>query len=249
MPSKDLTPEEYEDLVESGHSCDETCADGDHSRSWTETLDGDLSTALARFACGPVGTSGYLDPELVSRQLWREAQRSLGVPRGLVNDPAVLQAIGERYNELLGAWLEERRAQDVLVRAQEATDRAVREAERMKERARRRTLPKRDRRSPNRATKVDVDPEAWAVVKRQAVADGRKLAEVIGSLLAADQPALRGHRSARPERRFARLFVDDARWTELRLIAVTQGVTVARLVGLTVEREAKRLGWTPAVER
>ena len=52
MASKDLTPEEFEDLVESGHCCDEACASGDHSRSWTEQPPDDITTALAQFVRG-----------------------------------------------------------------------------------------------------------------------------------------------------------------------------------------------------
>jgi hypothetical protein len=51
MPTNDLTTEQWEDLIDSGHSCDETCAEGRHSRSSTEAEDDELSTALAPFGC------------------------------------------------------------------------------------------------------------------------------------------------------------------------------------------------------
>jgi hypothetical protein len=53
----------------------------------------------------------------------------------------------------------------------------------------------------------------------------------------------------RPERRFARVFVGTADWIILRVIAAEQGLPVARLAGIIVEREAKRLGWKQVVTR
>lgn len=49
--------------------------------------------------------------------------------------------------------------------------------------------------------------------------------------------------------RFARLFVDDETWRAFRARAVEAEVTVARLVGLVVESEARRVGWRPEVDR
>jgi hypothetical protein len=52
----------------------------------------------------------------------------------------------------------------------------------------------------------------------------------------------------RPQRRFARLFIDDDNWTHLRQRAAQHHMSVARLIGLIVEDEARELGWRPSGE-
>ncbi len=46
-------------------------------------------------------------------------------------------------------------------------------------------------------------------------------------------------------KRFARLFIQDPDWLLLRADAEELAITVALLIGLTVEAEAIRLGWRP----
>lgn len=250
MASKDLTPEQWEDLVESDHSCDESCAGGDHSRSWTEQPPDELTTALALFECGRAGRFGSTDPTYAPSLLWRHAKEVLGLTSADLKDNALaLESVSIKYRELLQAWDDELRACDVIRRAQEETERVVRRETRRQLAALRRAEPREDVRSPNRTTRVDVDPAAWEVVKRKAILDGRKVAEAVGDLLTKPILPKRSHTSARVARRHARLFIDDDQWTEVRATAVTRGVTVARLIGVIVEREAKRLGWTPESSR
>lgn len=118
-----------------------------------------------------------------------------------------------------------------------------------------------EKRSPNRPTQVEVDPEAWTVVKADAVKKRRAVAKQVGDLVrraVADQavhqhvhvagspkaPAPRSH--PKPQKRFARLFVDDDTWSRFRTQAAQREVPVARLVGIVVEDEARMLGWRPS---
>ncbi|MCW2750498.1 MAG: hypothetical protein JWR83_1608 [Aeromicrobium sp.] len=249
MPTHDLTPEQWEDLIDSGHSCDERCAGGRHAQDWIETDDEALTTALAPFGCGPVGRDGSFRGGPTTFQLWRRAAELLGLNDARSRSAADVAAIADKYLELLEEWKDEERAHNLILRAQYETARAVREAERRRFATLRRAEPRPDLRSPNRPTRIDVDPKAWEIVKRQAVLDGRKVAVAVGALLIDKTPPRRSHGSAHVERRFARLFVDDARWTELRALAVERGIPITRLVGIVIEREAKRLGWTPGVGR
>jgi hypothetical protein len=248
MPTDDLTPEQWEDLIAAHHSCDERCFHRHHTDPPT---DDPISTGIALFECGLGGRAGSVHPELVSLTLWGQARDDLGL-RGASTEELTTKdwdALAKRYNELLEEWRFDQATADVLRRAKEQTDRALREEQRRQAAARRRAEPKVDRRAPNHPTRVDVDPAAWSVVKERALHDGRKVAEVVGQLLVVPQGPFRAHSGARPERRFARVFVDHLDWVVLRVIAAQESVTVTRLIGVIVEREAKRLGWTPAGER
>jgi hypothetical protein len=222
MPARDLSPDEWEDLVDSDHCCDERCTGARHVDASVDASDDPLATALALLECGLGGSDGNFNGAAITSMLWRQARELVGLPTRSP-DKGELAIIGAKYDELLEEWLADLRTRDVLRRAQEATARAVRV----------------DRRSPNRPTRVEVDPEAWDLVKRDAIANGRRVAEAVGTL----------HSAARPLRRFARLFIDDAQWLTLRVIAADSGVTVSRLIGVIVEREATRLGWTPGGDR
>lgn len=112
------------------------------------------------------------------------------------------------------------------------------------------------RRTPNRPTHVEVDREAWATVKRDAVVRGLTVAAAVGALVsdavANGSPAARPRREGAGDRpvgrqaqRFARLFIDDASWGAFRSVAVNAAVSIARAIGLVVEAEARRLGWSP----
>jgi len=100
-------------------------------------------------------------------------------------------------------------------------------------------------RSPNRPTHVEVDPQAWAVVKREALRRGLTVAGYVGDLVAAASvsalAANPGSEDARPELRFARLFIADEQWHAFRAHCDETGVTATRGVGLVVEREAHRI--------
>ncbi len=119
-----------------------------------------------------------------------------------------------------------------------------------------------EKRSPNRPTQVEVDPLAWTVLKAHAVRHRKSLAGVVGKLLVKSfdrsleslvQESGDSRPSApdsaprpRPERRFARLFIDDEDWLRFRERATRESVSVARLVGIVAEDEARALGWRPS---
>ncbi len=108
------------------------------------------------------------------------------------------------------------------------------------------TLYREEHRNQNRPAHVDVDPGAWATVKREAVQQRETVGAMVGGLVVqfTDAGVAPSHSSVRTaEHRFARLCVDDERWATLRGIAIDSHVSAARLVGLVVEAEAVRLGW------
>jgi hypothetical protein len=110
------------------------------------------------------------------------------------------------------------------------------------------------RRTPNRPTHVEVDGDAWSTVKRDATARSLTVAAAIGALVTdavtngiptGDRDAISDGTVGRQAQRYARLFVDDDTWTAFRAVAVDTAVTTARAIGLVVEAEARRLGWSP----
>ena len=158
------------------------------------------------------------------------------------------------------ALLEER-AGEVLARR---IERMVRPHEKRLEQERRRTeggMYVGEKRSPNRPTQVEVDPAAWAVVKARAVRSRKTVAAVVGTLVAQSldgsvqlpvQTCTESRPSApgagprpSPERRFARLFIDDEAWLRFRERAVELDISTARLIGLVIENEARVRGWRP----
>lgn len=110
------------------------------------------------------------------------------------------------------------------------------------------------RRTPNRPTHVEVDGDAWATIKRGATARSLTLAAAVGALVteavtngipAGDRGSGSDQTVGRQAQRYARLFIEDHMWTTFRAAAVDAAVTTARAVGLVVEAEARRLGWSP----
>jgi len=100
-----------------------------------------------------------------------------------------------------------------------------------------------ERRRPNHPVKIDVDAAAWATVKGAAywerLAMGDKVAQLVDRAVQ-DRVVPRRSPARTPERRFARLFVDEETWAAFRALALDADVSAGRLVGLLVEREAKR---------
>lgn len=116
----------------------------------------------------------------------------------------------------------------------------------------------RDRDARRRATRpihVDVDPDAWAALKLDAVRRGTTLGEAVGALVTAEVGRggqtfgqtrgetcgawsdLRGQPGrGRRAKVFARVAVDDDSWAEMRAFALGHRVTVARAVGVLVEQ-------------
>lgn len=109
-------------------------------------------------------------------------------------------------------------------------------------------------RTPNRPTHVEVDPDAWSVMKQRAFERGMLVGTAVAELVERTaESGFTGQRNPQQPRsdahRFARLFVDDNMWRAFRARAVEAEVTVARLVGLVVEAEARRVGWRPELDR
>lgn len=110
-----------------------------------------------------------------------------------------------------------------------------------------------------RPIRIEVDDDAWAVVKAEAVRRRYRLVDWVGGLvrtevdaIAADQvssrPALRRRRSPGegdpiPRSRFLRIDVDDDCWLEVRSAALALRMSAGRYVGELVEAEAHAMGW------
>ena len=121
-----------------------------------------------------------------------------------------------------------------------------RRIERHQEAIRRRAEPgdRKDNRRQNVPVHVEVDPAAWVAVKREAMLDRSTVGAMVGELVVRSVhdrviPRRRPHQSS--AQRFARLFVDSETWGQFRALAVDAHVSAGRLVGLLVEREARRL--------
>jgi hypothetical protein len=105
-------------------------------------------------------------------------------------------------------------------------------------------------RSESRPTRLAVDAGAWEVLKGEAVRRRTSVGYLAGRLVA---DAVRHNtlpRAPADDRcvteRFARLVrVDVETWTSFRSMAFDAHVTTTRMLGLVVEREARRLGWRP----
>lgn len=99
------------------------------------------------------------------------------------------------------------------------------------------------------ATHVEVDLSAWRSMRAEASRQGRSLGHEVGRLVVDEVarptgiPVLLRSNQAEAEgvgRRakvFARLVVAKPTWNEFRALALGRSVTVARYVGILVERE------------
>jgi hypothetical protein len=100
------------------------------------------------------------------------------------------------------------------------------------------------KRRPNQPVHVEVDPSAWNAVKRAAMARRTTVGQAVADLIVdAVVGRVRPRRNPQraPTHRFARLFVDDQTWASFRTFAHDVDVPAGRLVGLVVEREARRM--------
>ncbi len=111
-------------------------------------------------------------------------------------------------------------------------------------------------RSDNRPTRLAVDPDAWEVLKGEAIRQETTVGYLAGQLVidAVRHSVLPKHSadgSMKP--RFARLvLVDTETWIDFRTMAFDAHVTTTRMLGVLVEAEARRLasrraGRKPAV--
>ena len=124
---------------------------------------------------------------------------------------------------------------------------------------------RRDGPRRGRPVRIDVDEEAWATVKREAVRQRLRLVLWLGDLvrtevegLAAGQvtgtPASRRRRAPgagepAPVRRFGLVDVDDDHWLDLRAAALDAEVSVGRYVGELAEAVAYEAGWRATAPR
>lgn len=115
----------------------------------------------------------------------------------------------------------------------------------------------RDRDGCRKATRpihVDVDPEAWATLRVDALRRRTTAGEAVGALVRAEVEArgqILGQGSGqasldRSDRRgqpgqgrraemFARIAVEDETWNKLKVLAIEHRLTIARAVGLVIE--------------
>jgi hypothetical protein len=104
-----------------------------------------------------------------------------------------------------------------------------------------------------RPVHVEVDPAAWEHLRHELTKEQRGFGYAVGALVRAaiGRPRLvQGHvdlDAAQPGRRagvYLRVSgLDDRTWSMFKAMAYDQCVTVARLVGILIEREANRVGW------
>lgn len=99
-------------------------------------------------------------------------------------------------------------------------------------------------------THVEVDPVAWKLLKAKAAAQRRTVGALVGHLVAQEvhrctgsgnpPPLRRGNRNGQSQGRhanlFARLEVSKERWQQFRSIAAQRDITIARYVGIIVEK-------------
>ena len=219
-----------------------------------------------RVAGSPTGTGrsyGSLLDEAAATLSWS--------PDINYNDPERLKEVARQYRERTARAfaLEEAALEfnDAVRRAASVRRRIERRQETQRRRAERGTTKKPRR--PSRPVKVDVDPDAWEAVKRDGVRRRWWMGAVVGELVrlavedgvvprnrpqqkSAQNPA--AARQSQPSsaqsdcaaalckgRIFARIFVDEETWAQFRELALDAHVSISRLVGLLVEREAHNI--------
>lgn len=132
-----------------------------------------------------------------------------------------------------------------------------REAERVRKNARARKRyaqrrltepPRANKRTGMHALAIEVDPNAYRAVRLEARRRGSTIPRVIGEVLREDidgsaspvprsaQPRWRRTGGGRRANQHTRIEVDDGTWYAARLDAVNCGLTLARRIGLAVER-------------
>lgn len=168
---------------------------------------------------------------------------------------ALFRELFERRHALYGEQAELRRERVLTERRIRALEQRV---ERERRRAERRVVSA-DGSRRGRPVRIEVDDEAWALLKREAVQRRVWLVWWLGELVRVEveelasgevsgRPASRRRRSPGegdpvPRRRFLRVDVDDERWAGLRAAATEAGLTVGRYVGELAEAAAYEAGW------
>ena len=205
------------------------------------------------------------DPDDVHRLAVIASRNSGGGSRGRRGNPEALspdelrewiervQQAAQLARERYVALRQLREAKEAAAVAERRAERADASLRRLQERLDAGGRYTGQRRAPNRPTHVEVDGDAWAMVKRDATARNLTVAAAVGALVAeavtngistGDRDTSGDPTVGRQAQRYARLFVDDDTWATFRATAVDTAVTTARAVGLVVEAEARRLGWS-----
>jgi hypothetical protein len=197
------------------------------ARDLSTRTDETASTNWHRLAGSASGTSGSIGSALDAR------------------DPESLKERARRYREQTerAIALAEARDEyeDAVYRAGVVKRRIQRHQEAVRRRAER--IDRKENRRQNVPVHVEVDPAAWDVVKREALLDRSTIGATVGELVMRsvhDRVIPRRHPHRSSAQRFARLFVDVETWGQFRALALDAHVSAGRLVGLLVEREARR---------
>ena len=142
------------------------------------------------------------------------------------------------------------------------TERRIRALEQRVERERRRAerrVVSADGSRRGRPVRIEVDDEAWAILKREAVQRRLWLVWWLGDLVRVEVEALAagkvsgppssrrrrspGEVDPQPRQRFLRSDVADDLWLQLRAAAFGSGLTVGRYVGEFAEAVAYAAAW------
>ena len=200
-----------------------------------------LQTNWHRLAGFPTGTSRS------NGSLLDEAAAALDfTPVVDYRDPESLREFARQYRERAERSLALEEAAIEYNRAVHQADVIRRRIERRQAALRRRSErgEKKDTRRANRPVKVEVDAAAWEAVKRDAVRRRRTVGFAVGELVSRsvqDGVVPRNRPQQMSVRRFARLYVDDEAWSQFRVIVLDAHVSIGRIVGMLVEREARLL--------
>ena len=195
------------------------------------------------------------DPDhAVERTLAHHEQRAVSAERWRQDEEDLLAELVsklERYTEAERAADRACAAADQLRRQWRQEElRIARNARRREEYRRRAEGPQTDRRTPSKAVRVEVDPAAWQELKIGAVRSHASIPRLLGLLVIADLASGDGHSAGRDRdeprwsqtgqgrraRQYARVEVDDETWEVLRVNAAERRLTIARRVGIAVER-------------
>jgi len=187
-------------------------------------------------------TLAHHEHRAASAELWRQSEEDL---------LAELVSKLERYAEAERAAGRASAAADQLRRqARQEELRVARNARRREEYRRRAEGPGTDRHPPSKAVRVEVDPAAWQALKIEAVKSRASMQRLLGLLVIADLASGDCHSSGRDRdeprwsrtgqgrraRQYAQIEVDDETWEVLRVDAAERRLTIARRVGIAVER-------------
>lgn len=204
------------------------------------------------------GGSSWSNPERLDESIATEEQLIAGVEDRVEQERAKLARFKELFEQRHALYEE----QAWLRRERFHVEQKVLALERRVERERRR-LERRagsaDGSRRGRPVRIEVDPDAWATSKREAVRRRLWLVWWIGELvrieldaLAADgvsgRPSTRRRRSPgeddpQPRQRFLRIDIDDERWSAFRAAALRVELGVGRYVGELAEAAAHEVGW------